>query len=355
MEDSINEMKRKSEGFWRSSWRRFRKSKLGMIGLFLVLLLIGTGLLAPVLANDQPIMCRFKGEIHAPGLVELTWNIPFAKHVIKKSFPFDQAGFRFRKRFEREKEEGDWAWLPPVPYHPNGTSTNVLQPATTEHFIGTDEVGRDLAARMIYGARVSMLVGFVSVGISTIIGLFLGCLAGYFGGIVDVLISRLIEIVLCFPVFFLIVSIVVWRPPSIWNVMIVIGLVRWTGTARYVRGELIRLRDSEYALAARALGASSARVIFRHLLPNSLAPIFVTVTFGIAAAIAVEASLSWLGFGVQPPQASWGNILKQAYVNIQTAPHMIFPPCIAIFIAVLSYNLVGDTLRDAVDPRVAKS
>jgi peptide/nickel transport system permease protein len=197
-----------------------------------------------------------------------------------------------------------------------------------------------------------MMVGFVSVGIATLIGLFVGALAGYFGGWVDIVISRIIEVVICFPIFFLILSIMVWLPPSIWNVMIVIGLTRWTSIARYVRGEFIRLREIDFSVAASALGASHGRIIFRHIMPNALAPVFVTVTFGIASAILIEAGLSWLGFGVMPPDPSWGNILRAAFDNIFTSPHMVFPPCVAIFLAVLSYNLVGDALRDAIDPRL---
>jgi peptide/nickel transport system permease protein len=197
-----------------------------------------------------------------------------------------------------------------------------------------------------------MKVGFISMGIATLLGLFFGAVAGYFGGWWDILISRVIEIVLCFPTFFLILAVLAWLPPRIENVMIVIGLTRWVSIARYARGEFLRLREQDYAVAARALGAGWPRVIFRHLLPNSLAPVLVSVSFGIASAILVEAGLSWLGFGVQPPQPSWGNILRAGYQSMLTTGHMIPPPCVAIFLAVLSFNLIGDALRDAIDPRV---
>jgi peptide/nickel transport system permease protein len=177
-------------------------------------------------------------------------------------------------------------------------------------------------------------------------------MAGYWGGWVDMVISRIFEVVICFPVFFLILSIMVWLEPSITNVMIVIGLTRWTSIARYTRGEFIRIKGLDYATAARALGAGNIRIMFRHILPNSLAPVLVTITFGIASAILVEAGLSWLGFGVQPPAPSWGNILRTAYDSLRIAPHLVFPPCVAIFLAVLAYNLVGDALRDAIDPRL---
>lgn len=345
----------KPVGFWRQVWRRYRRSKSGLVGLSLALLMLGLGLFAPVLANWQPIICKYKGEIYAPGLVELVHSIPLANRVIEKGGDFGQARFtpgEFRRKFK--PAEGDWVVMPPIPFGPKQTTENSYSRPSGRNWLGTDALGRDLASRMVHGARVSMLVGFVSVGIATLIGITLGSIAGYFGGIVDVMLSRLIEVVICFPTFFLILSIVVWLPPSIWAVMIVIGLTSWTGTARFVRGEFIRLRDSEYSLAATALGASHVRIIFKHILPNSLAPVFVTVTFGIASAIITESALSWLGLGVQPPNPSWGSILRDAWDNLKNARYMIFPPCIAIFIGVLTYNLIGDTLRDAVDPRVAK-
>ena len=197
-----------------------------------------------------------------------------------------------------------------------------------------------------------MKVGFISMGLAARIGAFVGELAGYFGRWTDIVISRFIEIMMCFPTFFLILAILAWFPPRIENVMIVIGLTAWTGIARYARGEIIRLRGVDYVSAARAIGAGPGRIIFRHLLPNSLAPVLVSVTFGIASAILVEAGLSWLGFGVQPPNPSWGNILRAGYDNLLTAPHMIMPPCAAIFLAVLAFNLVGDALRDTIDPRL---
>ncbi|MFN0057317.1 MAG: ABC transporter permease [Planctomycetota bacterium] len=350
-------MSRRSPGLFRVTWSHFRRSRFGIYGLVFVAILLAIGFFAPVLANNQPVLCRYHGKIYAPAIVEFAWNIPFAKALVKKSPPFNQATFDFKFEFAdaASRDPADWAWMPLIPFGPYDTSSRVLEPPGSEHWLGTDETGRDLLARMIYGARVSLLVGFVSVGIATVIGIFFGALAGYFGGIVDILISRFIEVMQCFPEFFLILSIVVWRPPSIWNVMIVIGFVRWTGIARFVRGEFMRQRDSEYAIAARALGAAAPRIVMHHLLPNSLAPVFVMVTFGIANAIILEGALSFLGFGVAPPQASWGGILKSAKDNLETTSHMMFPPCIAIFISVLSYNLVGDALRDAIDPRINRT
>ncbi len=343
---------RTGQGYWQNVWERYRTSKLGLVGLGLVAFLMAVAFFAPILANGHPLLCKYDGKIYAPALHELLWNVPGGKQLIPKPKPFSLVTFDFDRRMRPDR--GDWAVYTPVPYSPNSTSRHTLEPPSRAHWLGTDEVGRDVLARMIYGARVSMLVGFVSVGISTLIGLVLGSLAGYFGGAIDIVISRIIEVVICFPVFFFILSIMAWFDPNIWNVMIIIGLTRWTGSARYVRGEFIRLRETDFSVAAEALGASNARIIFRHILPNALAPVFVTVTFGIASAILIEAGLSWLGFGVMPPQASWGNILRTAFENIFTSAHMVYPPCIAIFIAVLSYNLVGDTLRDVIDPRLSK-
>jgi len=343
---------RPSPGYWREVWGRYRQHRLGVVGLVFVVALVLIAFLAPVLANDQPLVCRYDGTLYAPAVHELLWNLPFGKQLFPKPQPFNLVTFDFDRRMREER--GDWAVRTPIPHGPNRTSRATLQPPTAEHWLGTDEVGRDLTARMIYGARVSMLVGFVSVSISTLLGLLLGALAGYFGGVADTVISRIIEVVICFPVFFFILSIMAWFPPSIWNIMIVIGLTRWTSAARYVRGEFLRLREADFSVAAQALGASHVRIIYRQIIPNAMAPVFVTVTFGIASAILIEAGLSWLGFGVMPPQASWGNILRTAFGNIFTTSHMVYPPCIAIFIAVLGYNLVGDTLRDVIDPRLAR-
>lgn len=329
---------------WRLGWRRYRKHRTGLFGLAVVLGLLVVALFAPVLANDDPIAVGFEGGIYFPAVSEL--------FGMEKGGPFSQVTFDLEREFDVER---DWAVWPPIPWGPTQTTREILQDPSAAHWLGTDVVGRDVMARMIYGARISMMVGFVSMGIASLLGILIGAVAGFFGGIIDIVISRVIEVVMCFPTFFLILSIMAWLPPSIWNVMIVIGITRWTGLARYVRGEFIRLRSVDFSVAAIALGAGSPRIIFRHILPNSLAPVFVPITFGVAIAIFTEAALSWLGFGVQPPDPSWGNILRMAFDNIFTAPYMIYPPCVAIFIAVLGYNLVGDTLRDVIDPRLSGS
>jgi peptide/nickel transport system permease protein len=205
---------------------------------------------------------------------------------------------------------------------------------------------------MIHGASISLKVGFVAVGIALVVGLFFGSLAGYYGGVTDVLISRFIEVVMCFPFFFLILAVIAFLPPSIFNIMVVIGVTRWTSIARYARGEFMKIKKQDYAQAARALGASDRKVIFRHILPNSITPVLVTATFGIANAILIEAALSFLGLGVQPPTASWGGILAAAREFVAVAWWLATFPGLAIFLTVTAYNLAGEALRDATDPRL---
>ena len=284
------------------------------------------------------------------------------------------------------------------------------------YLLGTDDLGRDIFARMLQGAWVSLTVGFVAVGISVIIGLFLGGIAGYCGhyhlrvdhllsitvliaGIamlalnnpimgslllllgscyllyslrvttsrpshpwtnflhsdtisLDTLIMRFVDIMLCFPSFFLILTVVALLPASIYNIMIVIGLTSWMGTTRFVRAEILSLREQDFVTAARALGLSGGRIIFRHIIPNAVAPVLVSATIGIASAILTEAGLSFLGFGVPPPHATWGNILADGKRFIFDAPWLTFIPGIAILIVVLSFNLFGEGLRDILNPRL---
>jgi len=229
---------------------------------------------------------------------------------------------------------------------------SVLLPPSAVHLFGTDEEGRDVLARMIFGTRISLSVGFIAVALYVVIGMILGALAGYFGGWIDIFISRLIEVVICFPTFFLILTVLAFIGPSLFNIMVVIGLTSWPGIARLMRGEFLKLRSQDFVLSGRVSGASTSRLIFRHILPNSLAPILVSATFGVASAILVESSLSFLGFGVQPPSPSWGEILSQSRDFMDIAWWLALFPGIAIFISITAYNLVGEGLRDAFDPRM---
>jgi peptide/nickel transport system permease protein len=227
-----------------------------------------------------------------------------------------------------------------------------LNPPSFQHYLGTDQLGRDIYSRMLYGSRISLSVGFVAVGISILIGILVGAMAGYKGGWVDSLLMRFVDIMLSFPSFFLILTVVAILRPNIYNVMIVIGITSWEGTARFVRAEFLSLRERDYVQAARALGVKDRRIIFRHILPNALAPVFVTASLGVASAILIEAGLSFLGFGVQPPAPSWGNILTEGRTYIFDAWWLTVFPGLAILITVLSFNLFGEGLRDALDPRL---
>jgi peptide/nickel transport system permease protein len=242
-------------------------------------------------------------------------------------------------------------WL--APYDPNQIDLKqVLMPPSQAHFLGTDTLGRDVLSRIIYGSRISLLVGFVAVGLATLIGLVVGALAGYYGGWVDASLMRLVDLMLCFPSFFLILAVIAVLEPSIWNIMAVIGLTSWMGVARLVRAEFLSLREREFITAARALGASDVRLALRHMLPNALAPVMVSATLGVAGAILTESALSFLGLGVQPPTPSWGNILTAGKDNIEIAWWLSVFPGLAILITVMSYNLLGEGIREAIDPRL---
>ncbi len=227
-----------------------------------------------------------------------------------------------------------------------------LQPPGPGHLLGTDDLGRDVLVRLCYGARISLLVGFVAVGIATAIGIVLGALAGYYGGMWDAVIMRFVDIMLCFPSFFLILAVIAFLEPSIWNIMIIIGLTGWMGVARLVRAEFLSLRNREFVLAARVLGASDLRVILRHILPNAMSPVLVHATLGVAGAILTESALSFLGIGVQPPTPSWGNMLIAGKQTLGTAWWLSVFPGMAILLTVLGYNLLGEGIRDALDPRL---
>lgn len=224
------------------------------------------------------------------------------------------------------------------------------------HLLGTDSAGRDVLARLMYAGRISLAVGIVAVGIYVAIGLVLGGFAGYFGGLVDSLVMRLADVVLSFPSIIVIITLVAILGPSIWNVMLVIGLLGWPPIARLVRAEFLTLRERDFVVASRAVGANDIRLIFRHILPNAMTPVIVNATFGMAQAILLEAGLSFLGLGVQPPTASWGNMLNEAQsiTILEDMPWLWIPPGVMTALAVLSINIVGDGLRDALDPRTRR-
>ncbi len=284
-------MRKKNFSIGSVVWGRLKKNKLALLGAWIVLLLSLLALAAPLLAPCSP--------------------------------------------FEQD------------------IGNRLLSPSS-RHYCGTDELGRDIFSRMLYGARVSLSVGFIAVFISTIIGILLGALAGYFGGGVDNLIMRFVDIMLSIPTLFFILMLIVFLGPSIFNVMLIIGLTGWTDLARLVRAEFLSLKNREYVLSARVAGASNNRIIFHHILRNALSPVFVSVIFGVGGAILLESGLSFLGLGVQPPDASWGNILSSGKDYIEKAWWLTVFPGLAIFVTVMSYNLLGEGLRDAVDPRLVE-
>jgi peptide/nickel transport system permease protein len=252
-------------------------------------------------------------------------------------------------------------FLPPLTSFTSTLTPKEDAPTGGIYFLGTDELGRDVFARMLEGTSVSLTVGFVAVGISLTVGVFLGGLAGFYGRVklgfltVDTLIMRFVDIMLCFPTFFLILTVVALLPPSIYNIMIVIGLTSWMGTARFVRAEFLALRDQDFVTAARSQAIPEWRIIFIHMVPNAIAPVLVSATIGVATAILTESSLSFLGFGVQPPDATWGNILADGKTFLFDAPWLTFIPGFTILFVVLAFNLCGEGLREAFNPKLRLS
>ncbi len=273
-------------------WRRLSRHKLGMIGLGMLVILVFAAVFAPVIAGIDPVAMDLKMK---------------------------------------------------------------NKPPSAEHILGTDAIGRDVWARLVYGARVSLSVGLVAVGIYTSIALVLGSVSGYFGGHVDNVIMRLTDIIMCFPTFLLIITVASVLPPNIFNIMVIIGIFGWPGMTRLIRGQFLSLRSQDFVTAAVAMGVPTRRIIFRHILPNVVGPVVVAATLGLAGAILTESSLSFLGLGVQQPTPSWGQTLTTALQLpiLENLPWRWLPPAVAIAFAVLSMNFFGDALRDAFDPRMS--
>jgi peptide/nickel transport system permease protein len=315
---------------WGLTWRRFRRSRLATAALWYVVVMAVLAMLAPLIANRKPLVQRTDDGLRFPAFADFIVSDP-----------------------DMEALAAGTTLVPaPVPYSPNTIDlADRLKGPGARHLLGTDDLGRDVLARIIHGARVSLTVGFIATAIALIVGSLFGAIAGYYGGAADWIVSRVIEIVLCFPFLFLVLGIVALFKPSIYTIMIALGLTSWTSEARYVRGEFLRIRDLDFAQAARASGARDARIIFRHLLPNALAPVLVSASFGVAVAILTESALSFLGLGVPLPTASWGSMLSQAHEHLEYAWWLILFPGLAIFTTVASFNLIGERFRDALDPR----
>ena len=332
----------KTPSYFSIIYRQFKKSRLNRLGLWFILLTALIALAAPLLANSEPIYMHHQGKNYFPVLRTL-WPLSYFK-----LYPDLRMA-----NYDALQREGAEIYYTLIPYSPNAYDLDSsLHPPSQEHWLGTDEQGRDVLSRLVHGSRISLSVGLVAVSIYVLIGIFFGSLAGYFGGRLDMLISRLIEIVMCFPTFFLILTLLAITKPSIYYIMLAIGLTGWTGIARLVRGEFFKLRDQDFIVACRSQGMSSGRIIAKHILPNALAPVMVSATFGIASAILIESSLSFLGFGVQPPTPSWGELLSQSRDFISFAWWLTVFPGLAIFITITSYNLAGEGLRDAIDPKL---
>jgi peptide/nickel transport system permease protein len=338
---------RPPEGYWHIVARQFRRNRVAMAGLLVIAAFFCIALAADFIANDKPLVMKYQGRVYFPVFKDYAVWLGLSRWEVR----FQNISF---KEFEKENfKSGDWAQFPPIPYTPTETdlSTGLRQPSG-QHLFGTDDIGRDVASRIVHGSRVSLSVGFVAVSIYLMIGLIIGAIAGYYGGALDVIASRMIEIMLTIPTFFMIITIVAFLNQSIFNIMVVIGVTNWPTVARLTRGEFLKAKSLEYVVAAQALGATDFRTIWRHILPNTLAPVLVTATFGVASAILIESTLSFLGFGVPPSTASWGSMLFNARQLLPTAWWLTAFPGLAVFFVVISYNLVGEGLRDAADPRL---
>jgi peptide/nickel transport system permease protein len=347
-------------GFWAEAWRRFRRRKLAMAALVFVALLALVAVLSPAIAGTRPVVCYYKGHYYFPALAYFNprWENPiFARDKFRRLYPENL----------RKNDPHSWAVWPLVYQDPYrrvrsgewpgqpGNPTGVAGRPNRYNWLGTNQEGVDVFAQLVHGTRIALLVGFVSTGIAAVIGILLGALAGYCGGWVDILLSRLIEVVMCVPALVLILALIaILENPTIWHLMAVLGATGWTGIARLVRAEFLKLRETEFVTAARALGAGPLRIMFRHILPNALAPVLVPISFGIASAILAESALSFLGFGAPPPNPSWGTLLNAGRGNLQMWWLVLFPGA-AIFLTVLAYNLIGEGLQEATDPRLREA
>ncbi len=337
---------------------RYRRKFFGMAALIYVVVLSVVAVLSPAIVGTKPVFCRYKGQISFPALGY------FYEPWEDRSAVAQDLRKRYTPQKLQEKDPQSWAVWPLVfqdpfrrvradewPGQPGNPSGSEGKPSK-HNLLGTSQRGVDVFAVLVHGTRVALLVGFVSTGIAAAIGLTLGATAGYFGGWADTLLSRLMEVMMCIPTLVLILALLaIVDRPTIWHTMVVLGVTGWTSIARLMRAEFLKLRNMEYVTAARALGASQARVMFRHILPNALAPVLVPITFGIASAILIENALSFLGFGSPPPSASWGTLLSAGQRNLDMWWLVLFPGA-AIFLTVLAYNLIGEGLQEATDPRL---
>ncbi len=334
-----------TQSFWSLVRHQYKKNRVAVYALYIVYFLFGIAILADVLANDKPLFAVYKGTTYFPVFKQYLADLGISRW----SPDLVMADW---KDLEKSGDVKSAIW-PPIKYSESDEDlANTLSAPSGAHLLGTDGIGRDVLSGMIHGSRIALSIGFVSMSFAIVIGVILGAFAGFYGGWVDNIISRAIEVVLTLPTFFLIITIVAMvQQGSVWLIMVLIGITSWPGIARYTRGEFLRIRNMEFVSAASALGFKNSRIILRHVLPNSLAPVLISAAFGIAGAILVEAGLSFLGFGVPPTVVTWGSVLNDARNDIHAWWLAVFPG-FAIFLAVVAYNLVGDGLRDALDPRL---
>lgn len=322
-------------------WSQFRKNQLAVAGLVAIGILAGVALSADLIAGNKPYYMVYKGKTYFPAFRQ------YLIHVGLADWPVE---LRRRKNFKRYRPTS--AFYPPVPHSPGDIYlATAYQPPGADHWMGTDRLGRDVMSGLIHGTRYALTIGLVSVSISLLVGVTLGAVAGYFGGWTDILLSRFFELWTAIPAFFLIITAAAFFPPSLWTIMIIIGVTSWVGIARLTRSQFLQVRSYDYVAASRALGYSSIRIMFIHILPNAIAPVLIPAAFGVAGAILAESGLSFLGIGVPADAITWGSLLAGARSN-SAAWWLVVIPGIAIFVTVTMYNLLGDGLRDALDPKM---
>lgn len=346
-----------SRGFWTEVRLRFSKRRLSVLALWYVAMMAIVAIFSPAIVGTKPLVCSYRDSIYFPamGYFNRNWENP----IFKKD--------RFRGIYVgklKEKDPDSWAIWPLIyqdPYRRVRKGEWPDQPAnptrdqgvpSSQNFFGTNRAGVDVFAQMVHGAKTALLVGFVSMGIASFIGIIVGAFAGFFGGWVDLLLSRLIEVVMCIPSLVLILALIaVVEQPTIWHLMAILGCTGWTSIARLTRAEFLRLKEMDFVAAARAVGVGKMSIMFRHVFRNAMAPVLVPITFGVASAILTESALSFLGFGAPPPNPSWGILLSAGRSNMQMWWLIVFPG-MAIFLTVLAYNLIGEGLQEATDPRL---
>jgi peptide/nickel transport system permease protein len=334
---------RRSPSYAARTWAELRRNPRAVWGLRIVVLFAVLALLADFIANDKPYYIEIDGTAYAPILISYGVGLGI------RNWP----EALLNADFEELSREADRVYWPPIPYSSTGVDIRgeIFLPPSGVHWLGTDRLGRDVAAGMVHGARISLTIGLVVVAIQATIGIMLGGLAGYYGGWIDLVLSRLFELMLGIPTFFLILTVAAIFPPSIYILMAILGLTGWVGIARIIRSEFFKVRAQEFVVAAQSLGGSDFRVMMRHILPNAVAPVLVSMSFGVAGAILAESSLSFLGVGVPQHLVTWGSILAVARANTFAWWLAVFPGA-AIFSMVTAYNLLGDGLRDALDPKL---